>query len=214
VPRHPGILCAFGLLGTDLRYDLARTRIQRAPDYDIAEIARTMQALEEQAEARLESERIDEPRRKLRRAADLRYAQQGVEITVDFSDGPVDAACIERLVERFHALHERLYTFADREAAVEIVNLRVTATGRMDRIELPRLPAVAPGTPAPPSGRRPADLDGRGIVPIATHRRDDLLAGHVVAGPAIVDQLDSTTLVGAGRSARVDTYGNLLVTEG
>ena len=214
VPRHPGILCAFGLLGTDLRYDLARTRIQRAPDYDIAEIARTMQALEEEADARLGSERIEAPRRVLRRAADLRYAQQGVEITVDFPDGPVDEACIERLVEHFHGLHERLYTFADREAAVEIVNLRVTATGRMDRIELPRLPAVAPGTPALPSDRRPADLDGRGIAPVATHRRDDLLAGHVVAGPAIVDQLDSTTLVGAGRSARVDTYGNLIVTEG
>ena len=213
VPRHPGILCAFGLLATDLRYDLARTRVQRAPDYDIAEIARTMLGLEEQAHARLESERVDEARRELRRAADLRYAQQGVEITVDFPDGPVNEACIERLVERFHALHERLYTFADREAAVEIVNFRVTATGRMDRIDLPRLPAVAPGTPALPSGRRPADLDGHGVVPVDTHRRDDLLAGHVVRGPAIVDQLDSTTLVGAGRSGRVDAYGNLLVTE-
>ena len=214
VPRHPGILCALGLLATDLRYDFARTRVQRPPDHDAGEIARTMHALEEEAIARLESERIEEPRRELRRSADLRYAQQGVEITVDFPDGPVDEECIERLVDRFHALHERLYTFADREAAVEIVNFRVAATGRMDRLDLPRLAAVAPGTPASPSGRRPADLDGRGIAPVATYRRDDLLAGHVVAGPAIVDQLDTTTLVGAGRTARVDPHGNLLVTEG
>lgn len=214
VPRHPGILCALGLLATDLRYDLVRTRVERAPDYDVAGIARTMRALEEEAAARLERERIEGPRRELRRAADLRYAQQGVEITVDFPDGPVDRGRVARLVERFHALHERLYTFSDREAAVEIVNLRVAAIGRMDRLEPPRLPAVAPGTPARPSGRRPADLDGRGIAPVAVFRRGDLLAGHVVTGPAIVDQLDSTTLVGAGRTARVDPFGNLLVTEG
>ena len=213
VPRHPGILCAIGLLATDLRYDFARTRVQRPPDYDVDDIARTMQALEEEATARLAAERVAQPRRQLRRGADLRYAQQGVEITVDFPDGPVDGTCVAELVERFHALHERLYTFSDREAVVEIVNFRVAATGRMDRLDLPRLPTVDAGTPAPPSGRRPADLDGRGIAPVATHRRDDLLAGHVVSGPAIVDQLDSTTLIGPGRSAQVDTYGNLIVTE-
>jgi N-methylhydantoinase A len=176
-------------------------------------MARTMQALEEEATVRLAAEQVAEDRRQLRRGADLRYAQQGVEITVEFPDGPVDGACVAELVERFHALHERLYTFSDREAAVEMVNFRVAATGRMERLELPRLPSVASGTPAPPSGRRPADLDGRGIAPVATHRRDDLLAGHVVSGPAIVDQLDSTTLVGPGRRAEVDTYGNLIVTE-
>ena len=213
VPRHPGILCALGLLATDLRYDFVRTRVQRPPDYDVDDMARTMQALEEEATARLAAEQVPEARRQLRRGADLRYAQQGVEITVEFPDGPVDGACVAELVERFHALHERLYTFSDREAAVEMVNFRVAATGRMERLELPRLPSIAPGTPAPPSGRRPADLDGRGIAPAAIHRRDDLLAGHVVSGPAIVDQLDSTTLVGPGQSAEVDTYGNLVVTE-
>ena len=172
-----------------------------------------MQALEEEALARLAGEQVAEPRRELRRAADLRYAQQGVEITVDFPDGPVDAACIAELVEGFHALHERLYTFSDREAAVEIVNFRVAATGRMERLDLPRLAAVPPGTPAPAAGRRAADLDGRGMSPAATYRRDDLLAGHLVSGPAIVDQLDSTTLIGPGRHARVDAYGNLIVTE-
>ena len=213
VPRHPGILCALGLLATDLRYDFVRTRVQRPPDYDVDDIARTMHALEREATARLAAERVAEARRQLRRGADVRYAQQGVEITVDFPDGAVDAGCVAELVERFHALHERLYTFSDREAAVEIVNLRVAATGRMARPDLPRVPSVDPGTPAAPSGRRPADLDGRGIAPVATHRRDDLLAGHVVAGPAIVDQLDSTTLVGPGRSAAVDSWGNLVVTE-
>jgi len=213
VPRHPGILCALGLLATDLRYDFVRTRVQRAPDYDIDEIARTMHALEEEASARLASERVEEARRELRRSADLRYAQQGVEITVDFPHGPVDAKCVASLVEGFHALHERLYTFSDREAAVEIVNFRVAATGRMDRLDLPRLPAAETGAPAPPAGRRRADLDGRGFAEVVTYRRDDLLSGHVVPGPAIVDQLDSTTLVGPGRSAVVDVHGNLVVTE-
>ena len=213
VPRHPGILCALGLLATDLAYDFARTRVQRPPDYDVDAITRTMRALEDEADARLASEGVEEARRVLRRGADLRYAQQGVEITVDFPEGPVTAGSVARLVEGFHALHERLYTFADRDAPVEIVNLRVAASGTMDRLRLPVLDAAPPGAPAPPAGRRRADLDGGGREPVVVHRREDLRAGHVVTGPAIVDQLDSTTVVGAGQRAVVDRHGNLIVTE-
>lgn len=214
VPRHPGILCALGLLATDLRYDFVRTRVQRPPDYDVAGAARAMEELEREAHGRLASEGVDEARRSLRRGADLRYAGQGVEITVDFPDGPVDAGAVAALVEGFHALHERLYTFADRDAPVEIVNFRVAATGRMEPLELPVVEeAPAPGAPAPAAGQRPADLDGGGKASVSTYRREALLAGHVVPGPAIVDQLDSTTLIGPGQEARVDAHGNLVLTE-
>ncbi len=151
-------------------------------------------------------------RRRLTRSADLRYARQGVEITVGFPGEAVDAAAVARLVEDFHALHERLYTFADRTAPVEIVNLRVTATGVMDKFEMTALEAVADGTPAPPAGERRVHLGG-GFATVPVYRREALLAGHVVVGPAIVDQLDTTTVVLAGQTAVTDRYGSLSITD-
>lgn len=210
IPRYPGILCALGLLATDLQYDFARTRLQRAPNYDLDDIAETFLSLRGDAEAALDAEAVPAPQRRLTRSADLRYARQGVEITVDFPGDAVDAASVARLVDDFHALHERLYTFADRAAPVEIVNLRVTATGVMDKIELPAIDAVPQGTPAPSAGVRRANL-GQGFASVPVYRREALLAGHVVTGPAIVDQLDTTTVVLSGQTATTDLYGSLSI---
>ncbi|MCR9073211.1 MAG: hydantoinase/oxoprolinase family protein [Alphaproteobacteria bacterium] len=212
IPRHPGILCALGLLATDLQYDFARTRLQRPPNYDLEDMAAAYRVLRADAVAALDAEAVRLANRRLSRSADLRYARQGVEITVDFPGDSVDAAAVARLVDEFHALHERLYTFADRTAPVEIVNLRVTATGVMDKIELPEIGAVAEGTPAPAAGERRAHLGG-GFATVPVYRREELLAGHVVVGPAIVDQLDTTTVILAGQSAVTDRYGSLSITD-
>ncbi|MCP5157464.1 MAG: hydantoinase/oxoprolinase family protein [Ectothiorhodospiraceae bacterium] len=213
VPRYPGILCAMGLLATDQQYDLVRTRIQRPPRYDLAAMAEILAELLAEGDARLAAEGVPAERRRLSRAADLRYARQGVELTVPFEAERVDAESIARLVEDYHALHERLYTFADREAPVEIVNLRVTATGLMDRVTLPRLDAVAAGTPAPVHAERRVAFDAD-FVTTPVHRREALRPGHRVVGPAIVDQADTTTVVPPGCIATVDVFGNLSVAVG
>ena len=212
IPRHPGILCALGLLATDLRYDLARTRIQRAPNYDLADMAATFDALEREADATLDAEGVVLDRRRLSRAADLRYAKQGVEITVEVAEKEVTAGSVARLIEAFHDLHERLYTFADRDAPVEIVNLRIAATGVMDKVDLPAIDTVPEGTPAEPHANRRVHLGGA-FATVPVHRREDLRAGHVIAGPAIVDQLDTTTVLLPGQTALTDAYGSLIVTD-
>lgn len=212
IPRHPGILCALGLLATDVQYDFARTRIQRAPNYDFADMAATFEGLAREADAVLAAEAVAPERRRLTRSADLRYAKQGVEITVDFPADSADAASVNRLIEAFHDLHERLYTFADRDAPVEIVNLRVTATGVMDKIDLPSLDAAPDGTSPEPSSRRSVHL-GDGIADVSVYRRESLLAGHAVDGPAIIDQLDTTTVLLPGQTGVTDVYGSLLITD-
>ena len=95
--------------------------------------------------------------------------------------------------------------------ATEIVNLRVQATGLTDHVSPPEL-AAASG-PAEPAGERAAALDGATLTPVPTYRREALLAGHEIAGPAIVDQLDSTTVILEGQTARTDRHGNLIVEE-
>jgi N-methylhydantoinase A len=212
VPRYPGILCAIGLLATDLRYDFAVTRLNRAGAYDLAGIEATFAELTARAETRLEADGVAPDRRRYVRAVDLRYEKQGVELTVPLGDGAMTETAAVRLVEDFHALHERLYTFCEPDAPVEIVNLRVEATGLTDSITLPEI-ARSPAPPEP-DGERLACLDDGAPRPTPVYRREALLADQTIEGPAIVDQLDSTTVILPGQSARTDRWGNLIVSEG
>lgn len=213
VPKHPGILCATGLLSTDLKYDFAATRLQRAPDFDVAGIAASLDALMQAADHRLSQDGVLAQRRRFARSADLRYAGQGEEIAIPFPSGDISKATLDALVASFHARHEQLYTFADRSAAVEIVNLRVTAEGLLDHVRFPELERALAGSTPRASGERMAVLVGESAAPIPTWRRDGLLAGHRINGPAIIDQLDSTTVVLTGQSATVDPYGTLVIEE-
>lgn len=210
VPRHPGILCAIGLLATDLRYDFARTCLQRAGAHDAQEIGAVFDALAAAADAQLAQDKVAPARRQFVRQADMRYAGQGTELAVPVPDGAIDAAACARAVAGFHALHRQLYTFADEDGPVEIVNLRVHAAGLTDHVTPPEI-AAARG-PAEPASTRRVIFDAAIDTPV--YRREALLAGHRVDGPAIIDQLDCTTTLLPGQSARVDRFGNLLVTEG
>jgi N-methylhydantoinase A len=206
VPRHPGVLSTFGLLGTEVRNDYARTSLQKPPDYDRAAIAAVYADLERQAGRWLTDEGVPAPRRRLSRLADLRYRHQGFEITVPW---PEPDLSIDALLARFHARHERLYTYALPEAPVEIVTLRLAASGRLQRFALPEQGAT--------EGRRRRTtrrvyFSGHGWVACPCVDRGTLGAGAVVRGPVIVEQPDSTTVVLPRQRARADRCGNLVVT--
>lgn len=213
VPRYPGILCAIGLLATDLRYDFSVTSVQRAPDIDMARMSAHFLRLQSAAEAQLVRDQVPAERRRFGRYADMRYSGQGEELAVALPDGDITPLLVDRLVASFHAQHERLFTFADRSAPVEIINLRVSAVGLMDRLEMQRIGSAHGHVHPLPAGERRAALDGHEASSVPTWRREALLAGHVIEGPGIVDQLDATTLILAGQRALVDAFGNLIIEE-
>jgi N-methylhydantoinase A len=208
VPRHPGVLSTFGLLGTEVRNDYARTTLQKPPDYDLATVASAYAELEAQAEAWLRAEGVAAGGRRRLRLADLRYRHQGFEITVPWPERDLS---IDALLARFHARHERLYTYALPEADVEIVTLRVAASGRVRRFELPAMGAGRGGRTRAPAAHRRVYFTGRGWTRCACVDRGTLGAGAVLRGPAIVEQLDSTTVVPPGQRATVDRAGNLVL---
>ncbi|MEM6680582.1 MAG: hydantoinase/oxoprolinase family protein, partial [Pseudomonadota bacterium] len=211
VPRHPGALCAMGLLAADLRSDHVATRLQRAGAWDLAAMAEGFATLEAEATARLGANGVPPDRQRLTRLADMRYHGQGVELPVPFPPGAVNAAAAARATVGFHALHDRLYTFSDPSAPVEIVNLRVTAEGLTDHVAPP--PLADAEAPAAPEGERLAAPEGATLSPVPCYGREALLAGHRIAGPAIIDQLDATTVVLAGQEARVERHGGLILEE-
>jgi len=206
VPRHPGVLSTFGLLGTEVRNDYARTNLQKPPDYDLGAIGAVYAALETQARDWLTAEGVEPAARRLTRQADLRYRHQGFELTVAWPEADLS---VDALIARFHARHRQLYTYALPDAPVEIVTLRVAAAGRVRRFTVPTLGRRRPARARP--ARRRVYFAGAGWTACPCLDREQLGVGAVVSGPAIVEQLDTTTVIPPGRRATVDRVGNLVI---
>ncbi len=191
IPRHPGVLCALGLLMADVTRDYSRTALQPVMADSRAALERQYAALFQQAYDDLRAEGIAEGDMTLHALADLRYSGQSFELTVPLADD---------LAAAFHDAHHRRYGYALPERPVELVTLRVQAVGRVAK------PALAPEPVVP---RQPPASEARAGLPV--YERDALLPGAQFSGPALVCQLDSTTFVAAGWLARVDGYHNLLL---
>lgn len=210
VPPSPGVLSAMGLLVSQLRADYARTCYQAPPDFDEPVMDAAFAELEAEATAWFDREGVPESARHITRKASLRYKHQGFELDIDWPAGPVSADTVAAAIEGFHDLHEQLYTFAQRDTPVEIVTLHVAAVGTLLQPSLSELSSGGTLENAE-IDRHPVHLEG-GTRPVPVYDRAKLSPELVIVGPALVVQLDSTTLIAPDQSARVDRYGNLLIT--
>ncbi len=214
VPIAPGILCAQGLIVSDLKEDFVRSG--RFP-VDAAGETRLMRMLEELAkDARgwFRAEQIEPGDQRLTVTLDARYMGQNFELPVEFHDAepgvlpsPADA---DAVIDRFNAAHERHYGFHSADEPVEIVNIRLTATGRLDAMQAPQAAPMSDATPTAVDTRAVwFDDDNPAETPI--YDRATLTAGMSFLGPAVVEQLDSTTIVFPGDDVSVDSSMNLII---
>ncbi len=199
IPVAPGVLCADGLLAADIKAEFSRT-LPRAGAIDMAAAAAILSELEAQAMAWLASERVGEGRRAFARTALMRYRGQGGEVATAWAG---DAAALEAA---FEAQHEALYGFT-LDAPVECVTLRVEAVGKVSQ---PPRQSVPAGAGAKPAGMRPMHLE-TGWTEVPVYDRAALGVGDSFAGPAIVSQLDATTLVRPGWRVEVAASGALIM---
>lgn len=213
IPPHPGILSALGLLSTDLQHDTVRTFLQRGSVYDLDGIESVYRGMQEEAAGYLASEGVAAGQQTFQRLADLRYAKQGFEVTVDFPATEVTTAAIAELIDTFHQRHEQLYTYAATDTPVEIVNLRLRAVGHMEKLSLPRIAELDEACAPHSECTRDVYFSDTGFVTTPVLERHVLRAGHIIDGPAIVEQLDTTTVIYPGHRAVVDAYGNLLIND-
>ncbi len=215
IPPAPGILCALGLLVAPLRLDLVRTRVALLAALAGEELAQAFEELEQQASAWLDHEAVPPSRRRLARAFDMRYVGQNFELSVAEPAGPspLEAPALHRA---FLREHERVYGYAAPDEPVQIVALRLTAFGDRELPPMPVLPAAAAADPQDARvGERAVYVEeARGFVVTPIYRRERLRAGHRLVGPAIVEQMDSTTVILDGQEARVDQRGNLHILAG
>lgn len=214
VPAHPGIIAATGLLATDEQYEFVATQRFRFTEADPQTIQRSYEQLESQAVAQLDTEGFPAEKRRIDWLADARYEGQGYEIRFGVPEGPVDDAWLAKAEEAFHEAHLEEYGHRFKDGSVEIINIRVEASGLMD--ELPT-PAPAPGADLADAllETRPVvfDVDGKPTgLDTGFYDRDRMGVGTSFEGPAIIEQYDTTTVVPPGFSGVVDEAGNIVIT--
>jgi N-methylhydantoinase A len=216
VPPNPGNVSAFGLLTVDVKNDYVQTHVSLADSLDPATVAGVLDTLTAQAAEALAKEGFAPEQHSFVRTADLRYFGQAFEVRVTVPDGPVDAAALTEVADRFHAEHRSLYGYdfsGDDSQQVEWVNLRVSGVGPIQRPDIQRVPATASPLDTPAEkGRREVCFDPEaGYVDTPVLWRPDLAPGTVVAGPAIIEEFGSTVPLHPGFTARIDEYLNIIV---
>ena len=211
VPPAPGLLCAIGDLVADFRDEFAQTYIRVLPEADQGDVASILESLGERARAFLDGEGIKLDRQHIAYTADMRYHRQGYEIPVSIDPGDVRANGLGGLEEGFNELHEQLYGFRMHDTQAEIVNLRAVGAGAVPKPELPTGDVGAPDPSGAVVEEHDVVFDGE-LVPTKIYDRARLQPGAVLAGPAIVTEFDSTTVVLPGYRAEVDSNFNILIT--
>jgi N-methylhydantoinase A len=212
VPRNPGILCAMGLLLTDLRADFATTRLQTLGREALPEIERAFTDLRGQAAAWFAEEAIGESARRVTRTVDMRYAGQNYELSVPVPEGPATSATLDILAEGFAEAHRRMYGFVADDEPVQLVTFRIEAAGLVRKAVFKPSPERGPDASAAIIGQREVWLpEAGGLVACPVYDREKLEAGNRIPGPAIVEQMDTTTVILPGQVGRVEPYLNLLL---
>jgi N-methylhydantoinase A len=212
VPPAPGLLCALGDLSADYRDEYARTYIRTVDKVEQEEMVGILRELGAEARAMLDAEQIPADRQELRYFVDLRYYRQGYEMPISVGEAEFAGDLIPSLVEQFNAIHDRTYGF-QLDSVVEVVNLRAVGIGRVTKIELPEGEPGAADASSAHAGETQIYRNGE-WQPAQLYDRSKLKPGMQVAGPAIVTELDSTTVVLPGHTATVDRYFNLLINRG
>jgi 5-oxoprolinase (ATP-hydrolysing) len=205
VPPHPGLASAFGTLVADPRVDRRWTRYYTSDRIDLDEVNIQMDRLVRESTEELRQEGYA-GKALLARSISMRYAGQNYEREITVSGGTITHASFKRVLEAFHREHHEFYGFSFPEEVVELIHFNVTARGEGLN---PSMPELAPGRPPDPATRRPVYFRAKGFLRCPVYRRDTLPAGAAIRGPAVIEEMDSTTLVHPDQSLTVSREGIL-----
>ncbi|WP_068151220.1 hydantoinase/oxoprolinase family protein [Rhodococcoides corynebacterioides] len=216
VPGHPGITSAVGLLTTDIRYEEPTTVWTSSADPNIELLREQIDRLSKQAVAQLEADGIAPENISLERSVDCRYVGQGYELRVQAPDGEIDDVWVKTTAEAFHEAHGRTYSQRFDDKSVQLVNVRVTGVGAVPHVQIAEIErGTADASGAIKTTARALFWKDETAAPewvdTPVYERSQLLAGNEITGPAIVEQFDSTTIIGMNQHATVDAVGHIII---
>jgi N-methylhydantoinase A len=213
IPQAPGVFSALGMLLADLRRDYVQTLFTRLNDLDMAALEREFQALEGEGRMALERSGVATDRILFERAADMRYVGQEHSVAVRMPGRVGDEADRTTIKQLFDQAHQQRYSHCAPAESADVVSLRVTVVGQLNK---PSLPEVGRGESTPPTAARKGTRRIRGAgqqeLEAAVFDRGQLLLDNVVEGPAVIEEAASTTLLEPGDRLTVNRFGHLVLT--
>lgn len=207
VPPNPGVTSAMGCLLVDIQHDLAQMYTGLASAADEDSIEEAFVGLEVEASARLRHEGVTSENALLQRKISMRYSGQWRSLQVPMGTG---AGALKRAVQTFHEQYEREFSFRQDGAPVEVYQLHLTAIGKTPKPAFRPAEVVKQELPEPKE-RREVYFGTHGWLTTPVFDRDELAAGTTFVGPAIINQLDSTTLVPPATRAEIDEWLNIRI---
>jgi N-methylhydantoinase A len=210
IPPSPGVLCAYGDATTQIRNEAAKTLIARLDDLSPGEVVRELESLKDKAASFIEAEGIDAAKRKTLYQVDLRYSGQGFEVPVNVDMADLRSRGFASIKEAFDSVHNQLFTFT-LDLPHELVNLRAIVEEIEQEVQTTELPEG--GEDAGAALSRTSDTfwyEGKNYR-ANIYDRLKLACGNKIQGPAIVAEMDSTTVILPGYTGIVDRFGNILI---
>lgn len=214
VPVASSVFSAWGMLMTDLRHDYIQTYIRRLNQLDPSELNKEWNSIETQALKQYQEEGVSEDDVLFTRFADIRYLGQEHTVKVPVPNGEWSEETISEVVERFGDLHEQHYTFKLEGTPTEIVNLHLTAFGKVLKPELKRLTSASSDAQEAYKETRPVYFENSGWAETKVYYRSLFGKGMKISGPAIVEEPSASTVIYPDQSLTVDEYGNLIIETG
>jgi N-methylhydantoinase A len=212
VPPYAGTFSAVGLLVANTRYDYAATVAKNEDQLKPQELLAAFKELEERGKAQLKAQKVSEDQIEVVWSADLRYEGQSYEISTPVvRRDTFTRADIDEIVKQFHDLHYRIYAYGSVDEKVEFINLRVAAIGKVPEISLAHNGAGDGDAEVARKGTRSVHFPAGGFIDTAIYDRALLQPGHTVKGPALIEEVASTTVITPGLKGTVDEYGNIII---
>ncbi len=213
VPKAASVFCALGMLESDIRLDNVKTYNASIPEIDLKDFNAVIEQVEHRALKELLQEGVERKRTSLLRFLDVRYVGQHHEITVEIPHGcKIEEKHMDEIAQAFHSTHERLYTYSTPETPIEIMNLRITALGAVDKTGLYEKPLQGGDPSEALKGRREVYFEENAdFAEIPVYDRDLLKPGDALTGPAVIEERITTIIVHPHWDMRVDGYGNIIM---
>ena len=213
IPPNPGVTSALGLLMADPRRDYVTSRLRLVSELGASELSALLDELHQRAVAEFTAEGYALKQLNLEFAVDIRYLGQGYELTVPVGDrSAVDDQTLAKLRQTFDEIHERSFGHSAPDEEAETVNYRLRASARVTKATLHKHAKASTALSAALTGEREVCFDANvGVTSTPIYDRALLGPGHVIPGPAVIEQVDSTTVVYPQQRATVDDYMNLVV---
>ena len=214
IPFAPGVTSALGLLMSDVKHDYVRSKLVALKEIDPEEVNRLFTQLIEQARADLRAEGFNDNEMALQPFLDLRYAGQGYELTVSSPMPPLKPADLDLMRRRFDLQHEQAHGHKAESEPVELVSLRLVSTGLVPQAKLSPVKSTGKKLDAAKTGERKIFFGKeQGMLNCRIYSRNLLEPAHKIAGPAVIEQMDTTTVIHPEQEAVVDSYRNMIMRE-